>query len=127
MSIATDGNLEFHSKDLEILLELDDWLNHRACAHNGGILLHHRIGNIAMVGLLHTELAREPEKFPVVLRAHAGDSLCLEDIDLLRNELVSLKTFVSSDETTKKYVESFRRKMCELAVASRQVGKPISF
>src|SRR6185436_14322396 len=79
ISVNADGSLEFHSADLETLIALDEWLNHRACAHQSGILLHHRIGNVAMVGLLRTELAREPEKFPLILKqilysgTHSGD------------------------------------------------------
>jgi hypothetical protein len=133
ISVSADGSLEFHSADLEILLVLDEWLNHRACAHQSGILLHHRIGNMAMVGLLRTELAREPEKYPVILKqilyngTHGGDYLSLDDVDLLRSELVFLNTFVGSDPTTTAHVESFRRKMWDLANASQVVGKPISF
>jgi len=133
VSLTADGSLEFHSTDLEILLELDRWLNYRACVHESGILLHHRIGNIAVVGLLRAELAREPEKFPVLLKqvlysgSHGGDYLSLEDVALLRSELSSLTTFVCAKPANEEYVESFRRQMLELADACQQVGKPILF
>jgi len=133
VSATADGGLEFHTTDLEILLKLDQWSDHRACLHKSGILLHHRIGNIAMVGLLRAELGREPDKFPVLVKqvlysgSHGGDYLSLEDVALLRNELISLATFACSDATKREHVETFRQQMLELADASQQVGKPISF
>ena len=123
ISVTADGSLEFRSVDLEILLALDEWHDHRACAHQSGILLHHRIGNMATVGLLRKELGRESEKFPVILKQilyngmHGGDYLSLDDVNLLRSELVSLSAFVSSDATTAAYVESFRLKLCEPLIA----------
>ena len=133
VSLTADGSLEFHSTDLETLLALDRWLDYRACRHQSGILLHHRIGNIATVGLLRAELAREPAKFPVLLQQvlyngwHAGDCLSLEDVVLVRNELNCLTTFACADPTKREYVEWFRQQMLELADASQQVGKPIAF
>jgi len=56
ISVGPDGSLEFKSQDLDVLLELDQWLLNRACAHKNGTLLHHRIGNMAQVGLLRGEL-----------------------------------------------------------------------
>ena len=47
--VTDGGSLECHSEDLETLLAFDEWVNHRACNHPGGILLHHRIGNLAQV------------------------------------------------------------------------------
>jgi hypothetical protein len=130
VSATADGGVDFHSTDLEILLNLDQWRDHRACLHKSGILLHHRIGNITLVGLLRAELAREADKFPVLLNqvlysgSHGGDCLSLEDVARLRNELL---TFVCSDSTNRKFMETFLEQMLELADASRQVGKPISF
>src|SRR6267142_4100270 len=128
IAVEPDGGLNFNTQDPEVLLDSDEWLWHRACAHESGILLHHRIGNMAQVGLLRTELSREADRFPVVLKQvlyngmHAGDYLSLEDVSRLRSELLALNTFVCSDLKNKKYVEWFYQQMRKLAEASLTVG-----
>ena len=52
--VASDRSLDCKSKNLEELLAFDRWRK-GACAHEDGILLHHFIGNVALVGLLHSE------------------------------------------------------------------------
>ena len=131
--VAPDGSLECRSKDLDTLLGFDQWLLHRACKHENGVLLHHRIGNLAQVALLRSELNREAGKFPTVLGKiiyngmHAGDYLGLDGVRQLQSELQHLESFVCSDEANQKYVEWFRQRLRELAGTALSVGKPISF
>jgi hypothetical protein len=49
--VTPDGSLDCKSDDLDTLLSFDRWLLERACEHENGILLHHRIGNLALVGV----------------------------------------------------------------------------
>jgi hypothetical protein len=116
-----------------MLLEFDQWLLHRACEHEDGVLLHHRIGNIALVSLLHSELSREAEKFPIVMEkilysgTHAGDYLALDIVENLKAELDHLGELVCSNERSQKFVDEFRQQLIELVKAALEVRKPISF
>jgi hypothetical protein len=70
-----------------------------ACEHERRQLLHHRLGNISLVGLLRAELSREASGFPLILQkvvyngTHAGDWLGLEQIPQLQVELERLGGF----------------------------------
>lgn len=132
-SVAPDGSLACSSEDLPTILEFDQWLLKRACKHENGVLLHHHLGNISHVALLHNELARGAERFPILLEkvlysgAHAGDYLRLDDVRDLQGELKQIDEFVCSDEETQEYVRSLRQQMQELVAAALSIGKPISF
>jgi len=131
--VSDDGSLDCRSEDLDTLQAFDQWLWHHACNHPSGILLHHRIGNLAQVGLLRSELQREAPAFPILLTkvlysgTHAGDYLTLNDIADLKAELERLVTFVCSQQSNQEYVDWLRRQMTELVEAATRVGKPISF
>ena len=78
--VAADGSLDCKSDDLDTDLSFAKWLLH-ACEHANGVLLHHRLGNMALVGLVRSELRQDELKFPVLLTkvlyngTHAGDYL----------------------------------------------------
>lgn len=79
----------------EVYTDWDDF----PCEHKIRRLVYHRLGNIALVGLLRAELARDQEAFPLLLKkvlyngSHCGDWLPLNLISELRMELEKLKTF----------------------------------
>jgi hypothetical protein len=131
--VDNDGNLDCRSKDFETQLEFDQWLFYRACEHENGVLLHHRMGNIALVSLLRNELSRESEKFPVILQKilyngiHAGDYLALDEVVKLKTELDELGGAAASDARNKQFIDDFHEQLVELTNASLQVKKPISF
>ena len=131
--VSDDGCLDCRSEDLDSLLSFDEWIGHRACEHPNGILLHHRIGNLAQVGLLRSELERDEEKFPILLTkvvysgTHAGDYLTLKDIEALAIELNRLGSFVCSSPRNQEYIDWFRQQMLELVDAASRVTKPIAF
>lgn len=131
--VTRDGSLDCKSEDLDKLFEFDQWSFHRACEHENGVLLHYRIGNIALVSLLHNELSREAEKFPILLQkvlysgTHAGDYLSLDIVGNLKKELDYLAGLVCSDERSQKFVVEFRQQLIELVETSLKVKKPISF
>ncbi len=131
--VCSDGSLECKSKDLEILLEFDEWLRQRACEHEDGVLLHHRIGNIALVGLLREELERQAARFPILLEkvlyssAHAGDYLSMDMILKVQSEVEELAEFAASDERNQGFVEEFKKQMQGLVDAALSVRKPVSF
>jgi hypothetical protein len=55
LSVSDDGSLLCGSEDLEVQLAFDQWQLERACEHELGVLLHHYIGNIALVAALRDE------------------------------------------------------------------------
>ena len=131
--VCPDGSLNCRNEDLEVLLEFDEWLRGSACEHKDGVLLHYRIGNIALVGLLREELKREATRFPVLLEkvlyngVHAGDYLSLDMILKLQSESKELAKFAVSDKTSQGFVGEFEKQMQGLVDAALSVRKPISF
>ena len=131
--VSDDGSLDCRSADLNTLRAFDQWLWHRACEHSSGILLHHRIGNLAQVGLLRNELEREAASFPILLTkvlysgTHGSDYLTLADIGEVRVELERLGSFVCLRQRNQEYIDCFCRQMLELVEAAATIGKPISF
>ena len=130
--VADDGSLDCGSEELNAQLAFDQWrLN--ACDHPNGILLHHRIGNLARVGLLRSELSHNPKAFPILLSKvlysgmHAGDYLLPNDLGDLTSELGHLDRLVCSTSSNQQYVDFFRKQMGELVEAALRVRKPISF
>jgi hypothetical protein len=129
--VTDDGSLECKSEDLDILLAFDQWLRFRACAHQDGILVHHRIGNIALVELLHKELKVEVESYPILLErvlysgAHTGDYLAFADVENLRAEINNLSALQHT--ANQSLITTFQRQMQELVAAALSTGNPISF
>ncbi|MBS1793546.1 MAG: hypothetical protein JSS81_06810 [Acidobacteria bacterium] len=131
--VCPDGALDCRSEDLHTQLAFDRWLRDRACAHENGVLIHRRIGNMALVSLLRRELSRAAANFPMILEKivyngiHAGDFLSLDDVRSLQSELDDLRDFVCSGEREREFLDDFRRQLAELTAASLRFGKPISF
>lgn len=75
------------------------------CEHESRRLIHHRLGNIALVALLRRELNREASSYPILLDKvvyngiHAGDCIGLEQIPRLQIELQRLATFKCVGDT----------------------------
>lgn len=131
--VADDGSIQCESGDLQTLLAFDEWISHRACDHPGAILLQHRIGNLAQVGLLRSELEHDPSTFPILLGkvlysgSHTGDYLTLGETAALYVELGRLASLVCLAPSDQRYVQSFRQQMIELVETATRVRKPISF
>ncbi len=117
----------------ESFFAFDKWRRERACEHPGCVLLHHRLGNISLIGLVRSELQREAARFSILLGkvvyngSHAGDHLSVETIELLRVELEELASFKCGKRKSDPYIAEFRRQMNELVSAALFVRKPISF
>lgn len=130
--VADDGSLDCRCEELNAILAFDQWrLN--ACEHPSGILLHHRIGNLAQVGLLRSELSRDSTALPILLTKvlysgmHSGDYLLPSDLGEVRIELERLSRLVCSTPTNQDSVHFFRKQMSELVEVALRVAKPISF
>jgi hypothetical protein len=110
-----------------------DWLA-TACEHGPrGRLLSYRLGNIALVALLRSLLAREPNRFPILLTqvryngVHGGDFLSIEEVERLVPEVEHLKEVHADKEGHEPLVREFERQMRRLVQAALSVGKPIAF
>lgn len=120
------------SRNVDEQMEFDAW-NHDACEHERGMLVHHRLGNISLIGLFRTLLNEHADRLPVIVKkiiyngSHAGDALSLEDIGQLSGELDTLTYIHAKDPTREQFLRQFERQLRELAECSRRVGKPIVF
>ena len=114
-------------------MRFDQWLQNRACEHAGGVLLHHFIGNIALVGLLREELATDPGTFPLLLKkvvysgTHCGDFVPVEEIEPLAREVQALANLKCQNPEAPPYLEAFRKQMSDLVDCASRVKKPIYF
>lgn len=120
------------NEELETRLAFDQW-NITACQHEDGILLHHYLGNIALIAELRAELNRQPTRFPILLRKvvysglHAGDVLTIEDVTQLQQELAVLKNFPASNPQREQWLQAFCQHMTELSICAKQLRRPIVF
>ena len=135
LRVEPDGSVGREQDDgtLESDIAWDMWREQRACEHSGGVLLHHRLGNIGLIGLLRAELQREASYFPILLSqviyngSHAGDFLTAETIPALQREIEVLRDFKCSTQKTAIFMAQFRTQMSELATTALLIGKPIAF
>lgn len=130
--VGLDGSLDPDRGTLEEMLRFDEW-RYSACEHPHGILLHHRLGNISLIGLLRSELQRETSRFPVLLGkvvydgTHGGDCISVELVPELRKEIEALADFKCSTREADTFILRFRIQMMELVTASLSIRKPIAF
>lgn len=135
LRVDPDGSLacQHEPSSLEAGLAWDAWRDHRACEHPRGVLLHHRLGNIALIARLADELAREAGRFPILLNqvlysgTHTGDFLSVETMPNLQQELQALAGFKCREPEAAAFLAQFRAQMWDLANAAMAVGKPIAF
>ena len=131
--IDEDGSLNCHNSDLETQIEFDAWRYDRACEHENGDLISHRIGNIALVAYLRAELSRQPDDFLIVLSkvvysgTHCGDFINRDTVQQMQPELERLAQFRCSDSGNQPFVDGFLAQLRELSAASAQTGNPIVF
>ncbi len=135
LRVEPDGSLGRGRDEgtLEADLAWDQWRGQLACEHPSGILLHHRLGNISLIGLLRSELQREAARFPILLTkvlysgSHAGDYLAVQEVPALQREIEALAHFRCTTREAEGFLSDFRLQMAELAAASLSVSKPIVF
>lgn len=135
LRIEDDGALGREQNDgtLESDLAWDGWRAKRACKHGGGILLHHRLGNIGLIGLLRAELQHEADRFPILVTkviysgSHAGDFLRADEVPTLQRELELLSEFRCSSRKADRFMAAFREQMSELATTALSISKPMAF
>ena len=133
--VAEDGSLarEIDRNSLEDDLAWDRWQHCRACVHEGGVLLRHRLGNVSLIGNLRAELQRRPSHFPILLSkviysgSHGGDFLPVDSVPALRKELEALREFRCKIRESDDFMACFRDQMLQLVAASLSVNKPIVF
>ena len=133
LSVSDDGGLLCGSDDLEVQIAFDRWRQSDACEHEGGFLVVHRIGNIALIASLRAELGRRPDKFPVTLSrvicdgTHCGDFIPAADLPRLASEVESLADLYCDEPDMEQCMREFAVQMRELVCAALLVGKPLVF
>jgi hypothetical protein len=150
--IGEDGAPDIHADPYEVsesgdasgpgweqIRAFDDWEADNPCEHERFTLLHHRIGNISLVGHLRAlvaDFSPEPaEDYPLVWNAviysgsHCGDRIDVETVSLLRTEIERLDANASGmlEGEEREYLKYFCEQMRELCEASLEVRKPIVF
>ncbi|MGO8691415.1 MAG: hypothetical protein ACLQLG_17470 [Thermoguttaceae bacterium] len=131
--ISVDGSIQCAHKTVESAIALDAWTHKGACDHEDCALVHHYIGNVALVAFLRGTLEQSADRFPVILSKvvhngiHAGDYLSLEDVRSVQQELKSLPPIACDNEEDQMYLDTFREQMTELVEAALALQKPIAF
>ncbi len=127
------GGCAPRTKDTDEQIAFDRWRNSHACEHQDGWLLHHRLGNIALIGLFRQLLNPHADRLPVVVHkiiysgTHCGDRLDTADVEKLSMELTALATIHAPRRKDEAFLRDFEQQLRELVAASRSVGKPIVF
>jgi len=133
LTYAPDGSLTCDSEDLETLLAFDAWWLDRACEHKGGVVVHHYLGNIALINCLREELKTDVKRYPLLLErvlysgTHAGDYIPVELLESLSEEVKRLVLHECREKKNAAYVHHFQEQMMELLQAAMRLQKPISF
>jgi hypothetical protein len=132
MHVDERGARAAQTDSVEKVLAFDQW-NKSACEHADGVLIHHCIGNIAMVGWLREVLSRTPDVFPITLArivqngVHCGDFIAADQVSALKGELQALSELHFHDAADEESIRHFGAKLHDLVEAALRVGKPISF
>jgi len=133
ITVGEDGGLLCEDGDLDVQLAFDQWQEHRACVHPGGVLVHHYLGSIGSVALLREELAPTPLKFPMILSrviyngSHGGDFISYPELFLLDPDVKKLAGVSGPSPTMEQSVRCFESQMKELLECALRVKKPIAF
>jgi hypothetical protein len=130
--VGDDGGRETRSSDPAIQNAVWAW-SQDACEHDGGILVHHYLGNVARIGFLREILGEFASRMPVISTkviysgTHGGDRITLQDVDILRGEIDTLSGIHDSDTENEQFIRRFEQQLRDLANASAMVQKPIVF
>jgi hypothetical protein len=110
----------------------DQW-DFDACEHESGVLLHHRSGNIAQIGLFRRVLQPIAPAMPIIWNkviysgSHGGDYLSVEEVRELGKELPVLRAHYVPNPSDREFLQTFERQLTKLVAASANVGKPTVF
>jgi hypothetical protein len=133
LSVDESGRLLCGSDDLDTQLAFDQWQLHRACEHEDGRLVEHRIGNIALVEELRAALEADADRFPMLLSrvlyngTHCGDFIPVAEVPRLCTEVEALADVRCTGPLMEQFMREFEAQMRELVESSLPVGKPIVF
>ena len=127
------GGCAPRTKEMDELIAFDTWRYQEACEHADGYLLHHRLGNIALIALFRELVNPHADRFPLIVHkiiysgSHCGDCLDTTDVEKLDTELTALSKIHAPRKNDEQFLRDFEQQLRELVAASRSVGKPIVF
>ncbi|HET6576564.1 MAG TPA: hypothetical protein VFG68_23400 [Fimbriiglobus sp.] len=133
LSVDESGFLLCGCDDLDTQIAFDHWQFDSACSHENGLLIQHRIGNIALVAALREALQETPARFPILLSrvlyngTHCCDFIRAVEVLQLQLEVAALSGVHCRDPQMEQFMREFETQMGELVAASLAVGKPIVF
>jgi hypothetical protein len=130
--VDTTGAVEAATTDADQLARFDRW-RMDSCNHEDGVLIHHYLGNIALVAVLRERLESMPQRFPLLLSrvlyngTHAGDHLPVSLLASIADEVGAIDLVPPQNADEEQRLKHFQLQMLELLKAARDLGKPICF
>jgi hypothetical protein len=131
--VGSHGGREARLTEPEQQLAFDNWDYAEACEHQGGILLHHRLGNISLIALFRQLLEPRADRVPVLWSkviysgTHCGDQLDRTDVDRLVGEIDVLAQVHDPGPENEKFLRAFEQQLRELTHCAMVLNKPIVF
>src|SRR4051812_45307178 len=76
--VTETGEISCETSDEDLWLKFSAWKRSRACLHTGMILVHLRLGKVAAIDALRTELQKHSRNFPILLQkvVYSGTHTC---------------------------------------------------
>jgi len=114
-------------------IAFDSWDLRVACEHECGVLLHHHLGNIALIALFRKILQPHADRLPVLTTkviysgTHCGDFLATTQVEELAVEVEILSRVLCAEPRDEQFLRDFEQQLRSLIECSRRVHKPIAF
>jgi hypothetical protein len=130
--VDRDGTRASAAEPLTLQMAFDSW-SMDACEHEDGVLLHHYLGNSAMIGFLGETLDPHAKRLPIVTSkviysgSHCGDFLTPAQVEQLALELEPLRRIYAPNPELEPRLRHFEQQLHELVDCALRVRKPIAF
>ena len=130
--VDKDGRRESGAANLNEQMAFDSW-HYDACEHERGILLHHRLGNISLIGFFREAFNPYSDQLPILAGkviysgSHCCDYLNVTEVERLRGEIEVIATVCGKNAQDEQFIRRFEQQLRELADCSLRVRKPIAF
>ncbi|MFQ5686185.1 MAG: hypothetical protein ACE5GV_05940 [Candidatus Scalindua sp.] len=129
----TDGSLICINDNIDIDLEVDQWILNNMCKHENGEALSHYIGNISMVGHIRSILEPHQNNIPIIFQqiiysgSHCGDFIPYSEIPSLVSEINFISKLSYSDKDDNQIHKQFVEQLQNLVDACNEFDNPIAF
>jgi hypothetical protein len=131
LKIAANGDVTCDAPSDHDWFAFTAWKQGKACAHDGMILKHHRLGTSKILDPLRAELEKEhADRFPILLQkvlyssTHTCDWIPLKLLPKLTDELKQLNPHGTHSADALRHLKI---QLAELIIAAQMAHKPICF